>query len=111
MAHNEDDFEHAMKDIMQPAPHECLTSMRNHLEFIKTRHPHTETKIKHCLKGLEGTPTMLRVLVAAYVLNGGVPLKYSLSKESIEMRQNIDSDVDDLLKEMDALNSDKNTIS
>jgi len=103
MQKNDDVFEHAMHEVLQDAPRECLANMRDHLHHLKARCPHMEKSVDNCLKGLEGKPNMLRVLVAAYVLNGGVPLKYSKSKDSIKSREEDATEMDLLLKEMDAM--------
>ena len=37
-----------------------------------------------CLRGLENEPTLVEILVAAYVLNGGVSLKFHTQTEQQE---------------------------
>lgn len=103
MQKNDDEFEHAMKEVLQEAPSECIQNMREHLHFIKTRCPHMHKSVENCLRGLEGTPNMLKVLVAAYVLNGGIPLKYSNSKDSVVSKVEDNVDMESLLREMDEI--------
>lgn len=100
-----DFFEEGMKEVLQEAPVECVRSMRQHLEFIKVREPHFKT-VDSCLRGLEGTPNMLKLLVAAYVLNGGVPLKYSKSKDPLSCKDHDISEMDKLLREMEEITTD-----
>lgn len=103
MQKSDDEFEHAMNAIMQEAPKEQLHSMRDHLECFRCRYPHMQKSVDNCLRGLEGKPNLLRLLVASYVINGGVPLKYSKSKHPVAAKEEDDKEWDSLVKDMDKL--------
>lgn len=76
----EDDFEHALKEAEMPVSSEFAKVIKENLHFIRARYPHKERMVDSCLKGLGENPPLMRVLVAAYVLNGGVSLKYNMSE-------------------------------
>lgn len=83
----EDEFEHAMMEAGEPAAEGLVLDLLDTMRLVQAHHPHTARAVESCLKGLKGTPTMLHVLVAAYVLNGGIPIKFDLER-------NDDSDAD-----------------
>jgi hypothetical protein len=80
----EDEFEHAVMEAGEPADAGLIGSLTDTLRLVRARHPHTARAVESCLKGLQGTPTMMHVLVAAYVLNGGIPIKYDFGPAADE---------------------------
>lgn len=94
-----DPFQHALVESMQTAAPEFVGSLREKLGLIKERYPHKESTVDSCLRGLDAGPTLGHILVAAYVLNGGVSLKFRLGSE-----HDADRDVQDfesLLQEIE----------
>ena len=92
----EDEFEHSMMEAGEPAPERFVKEFTQTMRLVSARHPHTARAVESCLKGLAGTPTMLHVLVAAYVLNGGIPIKYDFGEEVEED----DAELDRFLNEI-----------
>ena len=59
------------------APIELLTSLRTQLEQIKSTNPNCAQTAEACLKGLSSDrSSLLHVLTAAYLINGGVMIKH-----------------------------------
>ena len=79
-----------MGQLHQEAPPGLVESLKTSLEQIKRKNPNSAQTAKSCLDGLaagegEGQPcTLLRVLTAAYLINGGVMLKYQESSSDNE---------------------------
>jgi hypothetical protein len=101
MDEHNDPFRHALAESVQQAPADFVTSLREKLEAIKEMYPHKESTVDSCLRGLEGRPTLGEILVAAYVLNGGMTLKFNLSKEAAGDAARDAEDFDSLLKEIE----------
>lgn len=97
----DDEFDHAMHEIMQEAEKSRVQHMRNHIEMVKCRNPHKQKKYENCLRGLEGKPNLLRLLVASYVINGGVPLTCSAVNDSVVTKEEDDKEWDSLVKDME----------
>ena len=60
----------------RPAPPELVTGFRQKMDFIKIRYKHNEKTVESCLRGLGDEPTLLQLLTAAFVVNGGVLFKH-----------------------------------
>jgi hypothetical protein len=73
---HDDVFEHAMRQVNRPAPPELVTGFRQKMDFIKIRYKHNEKTVESCLRGLGEEPTLLQLLTAAFVINGGVLFKH-----------------------------------
>ena len=78
-----DPFRYALWESEQPALAEFVASFRERLGVIRSLHPHTGGVVESCLRGLEGEPTLGRILVVAYTLNGGVSLRFLRPAESV----------------------------
>ncbi len=76
MSASDDVFQHALLQIHQEAPPELVKSFLEKMRFIRTHYPHSETTIESCLDGLSEPPTLLELLVAAFVVNGGLLFKH-----------------------------------
>lgn len=93
----EDEFEHAMMEAREPAAEAFVRDLKRTMAHVRAHHPYTQRAVDSCLRGLEGTPTMLHVLVAAYVLNGGIPIKFDLGHTS---ESDSDAELDRFLNEI-----------
>jgi hypothetical protein len=101
MEEHNDPFLHALAESSQPAPPDFVASLRDKLGVIKELYPHKESTVDSCLRGLQGRPTLGEILVAAYVLNGGMTLKFNLSKEAADEAARDAEEFDSLLKEIE----------
>ena len=72
----DDVFEHAMRQVYRPAAPELVAGFREKMDFIKLRYKHNERTVESCLGGLGPSPTLLQLLTAAFVVNGGVLFKH-----------------------------------
>jgi hypothetical protein len=96
-----DPYRHALAESAQLAAPDFVASLREKLNAIKGMFPHKESTVDSCLRGLEGRPTLGEILVAAYVLNGGMTLKFNLSTEAARDAARDAEDFDSLLKEIE----------
>ena len=70
-------FQTTFIELHQEAPAELLKSLRERLEHIRATNPQSAQTAEACLHGLgPGNSTLLHVLTAAYLINGGVMLKH-----------------------------------
>jgi hypothetical protein len=110
MAHRKSDdlFFTTLEQLHGPAPLELLNTLRAQLTVIKQTNPNSAQTAEACLHGLvSDRSTLLHVLTAAYLINGGVMLKHQLSPEEDVTtetgRRDLDSDFGDLEDELDKL--------
>jgi len=83
-AHN-DLFQSTFIELHQEAPTELLKSLRERLEYIRANNPQSAQTAEACLRGLSpDNSTLLHVLTAAYLINGGVMLKHHAIDEGKE---------------------------
>ena len=78
-----------MGQLHQEAPPGLVESLKTSLEQIRRKNPNSAQTAKSCLDGLAasergGPCTLLKVLTAAYLINGGVMLKYQDTLDSEE---------------------------
>lgn len=96
------------KDVMKEAFHEAtpeiVAGFRKKMGFIQERYSHTAKTVESCLQGMSEKPTLVELLVGAYLVNGGVLFKYKEDLEAHEDEVGDDSEYSRLLKEMDELN-------
>lgn len=95
-----DPFQYVLSESEQPAAPEFVCSLREKLQVIRERYPHTQSTVDSCLAGIAGTPTLGRILVAAYVLNGGVSLKFKLGEERARDQRAEADDFERILREI-----------
>ena len=70
-------FQSAFIELHQEAPTELIKSLRERLEHIRANNPQSAQTAEACLRGLASDKsTLLHVLTAAYLINGGVMLKH-----------------------------------
>lgn len=77
-------FAITMGQLHQEAPPGLVESLRASLEQIGRKNPNSAQTAKSCLDGLDeqgGPCSLLKVLTAAYLINGGVMLKYQENSE------------------------------
>jgi hypothetical protein len=120
--HQDDVFEHAMRQVPPPvvaragckltatraqvyraAAPEMVSGFREKMDFIKVRYKHNEKTVESCLNGLGDAPTLLQLLTAAFVVNGGVLFKHGPNLEEQEAEQ---EELSKLIQEFDQLRQD-----
>ena len=72
----DDVYQHAKRQIHQPATPELVTGFKEKMGFIRRRYKHNARTVDSCLSGMGDPPTLLEVLTAAFVVNGGVLFKH-----------------------------------
>ena len=93
----DDVFKHAMLQIHKEAAPEMVIGFKEKMEYIKTRYKHSEKTVQSCLNGISENPTLLELLTAAFVVNGGVLFKHGAEIEEEEGEEN---DFSDLMREI-----------
>jgi hypothetical protein len=71
-----DVYAHAVKQIQQHATPELVQGFREQMLFIRERYKHNAKTVDSCLRGMGDPPTLLDLLTAAFVVNGGVLFKH-----------------------------------
>ena len=75
-------FAQAYEEAGRPAPPELAELFTDSLRRIRARYPHHEATVETIETHLANrTPTLLEVLVGAWLLNGGVVLKQRLESD------------------------------
>ena len=100
----DDVFEHAMRQVYRPAAPELVTGFREKMDFIRLRYKHNERTVESCLNGLGPSPTLLQLLTAAFVVNGGVLFKHGPTHDKEESDE---QELDKLIQEFDHLRGDQ----
>jgi len=72
----DDVFKDAMKEIFRDAPPELVTGFKEKMRFIQSQYKHNTTTVQSCLEGMDDPPKLVELLVAAYVVNGGLLFKH-----------------------------------
>ena len=71
-----------LEQLQGPAPKDMLVTLRSQLRLIQQTNPNSAQTAEACLEGLvSDRSTLLHVLTAAYLINGGVMLKHQVSSE------------------------------
>ncbi len=96
----DDVFEHALRQVHRPAPPELVAGFRQKMDFIKVRYKHNEKTVESCLRGLGSEPTLLQLLTAAFVVNGGVLFKHGPLLDEEEREE---QELSRLIQEFDEL--------
>ena len=96
-------FKDAMIQIHKPAAPELTRGFKEQLLFIKLRFKHTSTTVTSCLAGLGESPTLLELLAAAFVVNGGILFKYSLDSDGSDSDIQPDGDLSSFIKEIEGI--------
>ena len=96
----DDVYEHALRQVHRPAPPELVAGFRQKMDFIKVRYKHNEKTVESCLRGLGREPTLLQLLTAAFVVNGGVLFKHGPLLDEEEREE---QELSRLIQEFDEL--------
>lgn len=98
----DDVYKHAMKLVFREAPPELVTGFLEKMNFIKVRYKHNEKTVQSCIEGMSDPPTLLELLTAAFVVNGGVLFKHGPSLQEEEAEE---QELSQLMEEMEALSA------
>ena len=99
--HRQDDvYEHALRQVHRAAPPELVAGFRQKMDFIKLRYKHNEKTVESCLRGLGDEPTLLQLLTAAFVVNGGVLFKHG---PLLDEEEGEEQELSRLMEEFDEL--------
>ena len=79
-----DVYAHAVRQIQQHATPELVQGFREQMMFIRERYKHNAKTVDSCLKGMGDPPTLLELLTAAFVVNGGVLFKHGVPHTDTE---------------------------
>ena len=77
-----------LEQLHGPAPKDLLNTLRAQLRLIQQTNPNSAQTAEACLDGLQSDrSSLLHVLTAAYLINGGVMLKHQVSGSEEEWSQ------------------------
>ena len=111
----DDLFITTLHELHCEAPIELLNSLRAQLGQIKLTNPNCAQTAEACLNGLASDrSSLLHVLTAAYLINGGVMIKHQAVNEEEKVEQRSLSSIKekvDLGKEFDSLEEELNNFS
>jgi hypothetical protein len=99
----DDEFKDAMKQIFREAPPELVAGFKKKMSFIQGQYKHSKTTVQSCLDGMADPPSLLELLTAAYVINGGLLFKHG------EEQEEVDDDYTTLMREMEELHCSTET--
>jgi hypothetical protein len=94
-----DVYKDVMAQVFTSAPEDMVAGFKRKMLFIQSNCPHSKRTVESCLEGLSTKPTLVELMAAAYLVNGGLVFKHEESQES----DTEDIDYARLLKEMDDL--------
>jgi hypothetical protein len=91
-----------LHELHSEAPAELLASLRAQLKQIKLTNPNCAQTAEACLDGLASDQSsLLHVLTAAYLINGGVMIKHQAEFEKpLDRKAEFDSDFESLEEEL-----------
>ena len=72
----DDVYQHAKRQLHQPAPPELIMGFKEQMEFIRSKFKHNARTVDSCMTGIGAQPTLQEILTAAFVVNGGVLFKH-----------------------------------
>jgi hypothetical protein len=116
LKHTNDLFTTTLHELHYEAPIELLNSLRSQLGQIKLTNPNSAQTAEACLDGLASDrSTLLHVLTAAYLINGGVMIKLQAVNEEEKLESKLTSNVledkFDTSNEFDSLEEELNKFS
>jgi hypothetical protein len=119
LKHTNDLFTTTLHELHYEAPIELLNSLRSQLSQIKSTNPNSAQTAEACLDGLASDrSTLLHVLTAAYLINGGVMIKLQAvnEEEKLESKPGCSTtsalgDKLDISNEFDSLEEELNNFS
>jgi hypothetical protein len=92
-----------LHELHSEAPAELLNSLRAQLRQIKSTNPNCAQTAEACLEGLASDKSsLLHVLTAAYLINGGVMIKHQAAEQLAEEEEKpyMGSEFDSLEEEL-----------
>ena len=93
-------YNDVMKEVFGPVSDDMATGFKKKMAFIQGKWPHSKKTVESCLEGMSEKPTLVELMAAAYLVNGGLLFKHEERADS----DGDDPDYAQLLKEMDELN-------
>lgn len=116
LKHSNDLFTTTLHELHYEAPIELLNSLRSQLGQIKSTNPNSAQTAEACLDGLASDrSTLLHVLTAAYLINGGVMIKLQAVNEEEKLESKAGesalSGKLDISNEFDSLEEELNNFS
>lgn len=69
-------YDSTLAEVEQEAPAELVKTLKEQMLKIKQKFVHTAKAVDDCLPALENKPSVMKVLLVCYILNGGVLLKH-----------------------------------
>ena len=79
---NDDLFISTLHELHNEVPKELLQSLLEHLHNVRQSNPNSAQTAEACLAGLTSdASTLLQVLTAAYLINGGILLKHTYNEK------------------------------
>lgn len=103
----DDVFKDAMKQIFREASPDLVQGFKKKMEFIQEQDQHRKSTVQKCLDGMSDSPPLLELLVAAYVVNGGIFFKHG-EKERVGVLD--DAEYQALMEEMGDINLRPDTL-
>ncbi len=71
-----DVYKDTMKEIFREAPPELVEGFKKKMGFIQDQYQHSKKTVQSCLEGMADPPTLVELLAAAYLVNGGLLFKH-----------------------------------
>ena len=104
----DDVYQHAKRQIHQPATPELVIGFKDKMQFIRKRFKHNAKTVDSCLSGMGDPPTLLEMLLAAFVVNGGLLFKHGARMEEEEIDDN-ELELNELMQEIQELSRGEST--
>lgn len=98
----DDVFKDAMKQVFREAHPDLTERFKEKMIFIQGEYKHSRTTVQSCLDGMSDPPTLVELLTAAYVVNGGLLFKHCATH--LEEEDSEESEYTKLMEEMEQLN-------
>jgi hypothetical protein len=89
-------FQEALQMMNEEAHPSLVKAFKQKLIYLKENIHQCASSAESCLNGLPAKPTMLQIQVAAYVLNGGILLKYDNENHEEHCQNDFESQLLDL---------------
>ncbi len=99
-------YKDVMREVFNPVSDELMTGFTKKMTFILENSPHSKKTVECCLKEMSEKPTLVELLAAAYLVNGGLLFKHDepSSPPKTGGIPEEDTEYTHLLKEMEELN-------
>ena len=96
----DDVYTHATKQLQIEATPELVAGFKAKMDFIRVRYKHNAKAVESCLRGMGAHPTLLELLTAAFVVNGGVLFKHG---DRTDEEEEEDHELNRLMEEIQEL--------